>query len=168
MSTVGTVTRSRGRQITALVAAGVAVVGTAMVGTACSSSKAATEKDADKVAAKAPATVCAAQAAVKRVELPGGFPVDFPLPPGTVPISAEDRGAGGLVVTGVTHAKFAAVLAALHHDLPVHGYSAKDGETEPHDAESDWESASYTGRWAIRELPQCSGDTAVSVVARKR
>jgi hypothetical protein len=82
--------------------------------------------------------------------------------------AVSDRGAGGLVVTGVTASPFKDVLTALQRDLPRHGFTAEDGETEPHDAESDWRSSHYEGRWAIREIPQCPGDTSVSVVARRK
>lgn len=112
------------------------------------------------------AAVCAQQAADRKVELPDGFPGDFPLPPGTTVYNVDDRGADGIVVTGVTHTPFRRVLDALNTQLPAHGFTLEDGETEPHDAESDWTAAGYTGRWAIRELPSCSGDTLVNVVAR--
>lgn len=112
--------------------------------------------------------VCSAQAASRAVARPAGFPADFPLPAGTLLTSAQDRGSAGVVVTGVTARPFRQVLAALQHDLPARGYTASEGESEPHDAESDWASAGWTGRWAIRALPACPGDTAVSVVARAR
>jgi hypothetical protein len=112
--------------------------------------------------------VCSKDAAAKQVGLPAGFPADFPLPPGTVVYSVDNRGADGIVVTGVTATAFKSVLSSLQTDLPAHGYTPKEGETEPHDAESNWTSAGYEGRWAIREIPQCSGETLVNVVARAK
>lgn len=111
-------------------------------------------------------TVCAQQAAARKVELPDGFPDDFPLPPGTTVYNVDDRGADGIVVTGVTATPFRRVLNTLNTQLPARGFTLEDGETEPHDAESDWTAPGYTGRWAIRELSECSGDTLVNVVAR--
>ncbi len=113
-------------------------------------------------------TVCSPRAASHAARPPAGFPTDFPLPPGTVVTAGDDRGSAGLVVTGITGRPFAEVLAALQHDLPARGYTPDHGETEPRDAESDWTSAGFTGRWAIREVPSCPGDTTVSVVARPR
>jgi hypothetical protein len=60
------------------------------------------------------------------------------------------------------------VLKGLQTDLPAMGFTPKNGESEPHDAESDWSSAEFDGRWAIRELSQCGNQTLVSVVARKK
>ena len=136
---------------------------------ACSSSGgAAAEADAAGTAAAGVTNaICSAAAADKKVDLPSGFPADFPLPPKTTVYSVDDRGEGGIVVTGVTSTPFHTVLKSLQTQLPAHGYTPKDGETEPHDAESDWASSNYEGRWAIREITQCSGDTLVSVVARK-
>lgn len=141
--------------------AGVLALGLA----ACSSSGGKSEeKDHGISAAQA---VCSKDAGGKRVALPDGFPGDFPLPPGTLVYAADDRGPDtGIVVTGVTATPFAEVLSALQKRLPARGYRPDHGEVEPHDAESDWSSATFQGRWAIRELPQCPGDTLVNVVAR--
>jgi hypothetical protein len=99
---------------------------------------------------------------------PAGFPSAFPLPAGMVVTSAEDRGAGGLVISGVTATGFKDVLKGLQTDLSAKGFTPKNGESEPHDAESDWSSTEFDGRWAIRELSQCGNQTLVSVVARKK
>jgi hypothetical protein len=127
------------------------------------------DADADKGSpVNVASAVCSKDAAAKQVSLPEGFPADFPLPPGTIVYSVDNRGADGIVVTGVTATPFKSVLSSLQTDLPAHGYATKEGETEPHDAESNWASASYDGRWAIREIPQCNGETLVNVVARGR
>jgi len=126
----------------------------------------AKEKDQAKLKASASSAVCAKDA--KAVQLPAGFPTAFPLPAGMVVTSAEDRGTGGLVVQGVAATAFKDVLKALQADLPAKGFTPKNGETEPRDAESDWSSTDYDGRWAIRELSQCGDQTLVSVVARKK
>jgi len=126
----------------------------------------AKEKDAAKLKASASTAVCAKDA--KAVQPPTAFPAAFPLPAGMVVTSAEDRGTGGLVVTGVTATGFKDVLKGLQTDLPAKGFTPKNGETEPHDAESNWSSTDYDGRWAIRELSQCGNQTLVSVVARKK
>lgn len=131
-----------------------------------SAAEKAKEKDQAKLKASASTAVCAKDA--KAVALPAGFPEAFPLPAGTVVTSAEDRGTSGLVMQGVTVTGFKDVLKGLQTDLPAKGFTPKNGETEPRDAESDWSSADYDGRWAIRELSQCGSQTLVSVVARKK
>ncbi|MDT4932944.1 MAG: hypothetical protein QOK11_836 [Pseudonocardiales bacterium] len=136
--------------------------------TGCSSSSHPNAKATVAAKASVEANTTACSSAAKSVALPSGFPASFPMPPGTVVTAADDRGDAGFVVSGVTPTAFKDVLAALQTDLPAKGFTMKDGETEPHDAESDWTSAGYDGRWAIREIPQCHGDTAVSVVARKK
>jgi hypothetical protein len=143
-------------------------VATALILVAGCESEAEKAKEKDQAALKASAgrAVCAKDA--KAVALPGGFPATFPLPAGMVATSAEDRGTSGLVVQGVTATAFKDVLKALQTDLPAKGFTPKNGETEPHDAESDWSSSEYDGRWAIRELLQCGSQTLVSVVARKK
>ena len=126
----------------------------------------AREKDMANLKASASTAPCAKDA--KAVQPPTGFPAAFPLPAGMVVTSAEDRGKSGLVVSGVTATAFTDVLKGLQNDLPAKGFTLKNGETEPHDAESDWSSADFDGRWAIRELTQCGNQTLVSVVARKK
>ena len=131
----------------------------------CSSSGSGPDPDAAKNGA--PSTVCAKDAAAKQVALPSGFPTNFPLPPGTVITGVDDRGSrAGIVITGVTATDFTSVLKALQTDLPARGFTPDEGEVEPHDAESNWSSAGYTGRWAIRDISSCAGDVSVSVVAR--
>ena len=113
-------------------------------------------------------TVCAKDARGRGTVVPAGFPADFPLPPGMIVTSAQDRGAAGIVLTGVTDQPFPATLDALHKQLPAHGYTAENGESEPDDAESDWTSAKFEGRWAIREAPGCDDDTTVQILARAK
>jgi hypothetical protein len=145
---------------TAVAAAVVLVVG-------CDS-KAEKEKEKDQAKLKASASTAVCVKDAKAVQPPAAFPATFPLPAGMVVTSAEDRGTGGLVIQGVTPTAFKDVLKELQTDLPAKGFTPKNGETEPRDAESDWSSADYDGRWAIRQLTQCGDQTLVSVVARKK
>ncbi len=146
---------------------GAAAVAAALVAvlTGCEAQGADKDKDAEKMVAST-VTVCAKNAV--SVALPAGFPANFPLPAGTIITTAQDRGSAGLVVEGVTATSFSKVLHGLQADLPAKGFTPANGETEPRDAESNWSSAGYQGRWAIRELSQCGGQTSVSVVARKK
>jgi hypothetical protein len=98
---------------------------------------------------------------------PAGFPEHFPFPPRTVVYHAEDRGQDGVVVTGVTSLPFRQVLAALNGPAQRAGYTVTTGETEPHDAEANWQGNGYRGRWAIRESASCAGQTVVQVLSTR-
>ncbi len=141
---------------------------TALILVAGCESEAEKAKEKDQAALKSSASTAVCAKDAKAVALPAGFPAAFPLPAGMIVTSAEDRGTSGLVVQGVAATAFPDVLKGLQADLPAKGFTPKNGETEPRDAESDWSSADYDGRWAIRELSQCGSQTLVSVVARKK
>lgn len=98
---------------------------------------------------------------------PDGFPSNFAFPPKTVVFHAEDRGADGVVVTGVTRTPFKQVLASLNGPTQRAGFKVTDGETEEHDAEANWTGHGYRGRWAIRESGSCPGETVVQVLSTK-
>jgi hypothetical protein len=125
------------------------------------------DPDAGSFSAAADQSTCVADA--KAVDsFPHGYPSDFPMPPQTVVFSAQDRGAEGVVVTGVTDLAFKDVLAALNGPAQDAGYKVTSGETEEHDAEADWEGNGYRGRWAIRESAQCAGETVVQVLSSRQ
>ncbi len=98
---------------------------------------------------------------------PDGFPARFPFPPRTVVFNAQDRGADGVVATGVTPLPFKQVLASLNGPAQKAGFKVTDGETEEHDAEANWTGNGYRGRWAIRESGSCPGETVVQVLSAK-
>jgi len=52
--------------------------------------------------------------------------------------------------------------------IPAAGFKLTEGEVEERDAESNWEGNGYLGRWAIREMPNCTGQTSVTVLAQKQ
>lgn len=144
-------------------AVGLAVV--LVLATGCGGAENSTDKDKggdfDKAADR---STCVADAK-KVAELPSGFPVNFPFPPGTVVYSAQDRGKEGVVVTGVTSLPFKQVLAALNGPAQEAGFRITNGETEAHDAEANWSGNDFRGRWAIRESATCDGETVVQVLA---
>jgi hypothetical protein len=135
------------------------------IAVACSSSGGADSADTDAQSPMKTEGIVCAKDVTKTADVPSGFPSDFPFPPGMKVLSADDRGSAGIVVTGVTDRPFKATLASLNRRFPAAGYKLEDGESEPHDAESDWVSDKYEGRWAIREIPGCADDTSVQVVA---
>jgi hypothetical protein len=94
-----------------------------------------------------------------------GFPSGWPFPPDTVVYNAEDRGADGTIVSGVSISSFADILDFQNDDVVDAGFSIDDGETEAHDAEAEWEGNGFHGRWAIRESASCPGETVIQVLS---
>lgn len=128
------------------------------------SSSAGEDPDEEEFSAAADRSTCLADAQAVDA-YPDGYPTDFPMPPQTVVYDAEDRGADGTIVTGITDLPFEEVLAALNGPAQDAGYEVTNGETEEHDAEANWEGNGYRGRWAIRESATCPGETVVQVLA---
>ncbi len=98
---------------------------------------------------------------------PDAFPEDFPFPDETVVFDAQDRGVEGVVVTGITSARFEQVLAALNGPAQEAGFRVTGGETEEHDAEANWTGNGFRGRWTVRESGTCAGETVVQVLAAR-
>ena len=98
------------------------------------------------------------------VDLPADFPA--PLPQGAVVVAVEQRDGGRTVVTAVVPAAEPDVLADLQAAYPAAGLTLTEGETEEHDAESNF-TGDVTGRWGIRELTDCSAPaTRIDLVVR--
>jgi hypothetical protein len=98
------------------------------------------------------------------VDLPEGFAA--PLPDGAVVVAVQERDGGRTVVTAVVPAAEPDVLAELQSAYPAAGLTLTEGETEARDAESNF-TGDVTGRWGIRELPDCSEPaTRIDLVVR--
>jgi hypothetical protein len=98
------------------------------------------------------------------VDLPAGFPA--PLPKGAVVVAVQERDGGRTVVTAVVPAAEPDVLADLQAAYPAAGLTLTEGETEEHDAESNF-TGDVTGRWGIRELTDCAEPaTRIDLVVR--
>jgi hypothetical protein len=124
------------------------------------------EGDADAGSSAADPQTCLADASPVG-STPDGYPNDFPMPPGTVVFHVEDRGAEGVVATGVTDTPFRDVLDALNGPAQRAGFKVSNGETEDHDAEATWTGNGYTGRWAIRESATCRGQTVIQLLSKR-
>jgi hypothetical protein len=111
------------------------------------------------------ALVCAADA--KPVSLPEGFPAQAALPDGIVVTGVQSRSQGRTVVTGVSPKPFAQTLAQMQQAYSTRGWTPSEGEVEDRDAESNFDGNGLRGRWAIRELPDCTGNTSVSILLGK-
>ena len=121
--------------------------------------------DADKGTEQSgtPQTVdCPGEA--KAVDLPADFPA--PLPDGAVVVAVQERDGGRTVVTAVVPHAEPEVLTDLQAAYPAAGLTLTEGETEEHDAESNF-TGDVTGRWGIRELSNCSeAATRIDLVVR--
>ena len=128
----------------------------------------AQQKSAEQSLGKAAdASTCVADAKAVSGSTPAGYAKDFPLPSGTVMFSVQDRGATGVVGTGVVKASLKDVLATLNGTAQDAGYTITTGETEKHDAEANWSGNGFRGRWAIKESATCSGEIVIQVLSAK-
>jgi hypothetical protein len=82
--------------------------------------------------------------------------VTVPLPQGTVLVDVRHGSEHRTVVTGVVPAAEKDVLADLQQAYAAAGLTLSEGETEEHDAESNFTGGGTKGRWGIRELTDCS------------
>ncbi len=110
-------------------------------------------------------TICRADATAVATPYADGFPGDWRFPPRTTVYDVEDRGSTGVIVTAISSTPFRQILDFLNHDAVDAGFEVTDGETEERDAEADWSTGAQDGRWAIRESPQCPGETVIQVYA---
>jgi hypothetical protein len=131
---------------------------------ACSDGDKALQQVMDKAA---DLSTCKAEATPMAAPYGARFPRPWSFPPKTTVYNYQDRGAVGVIVTGISSAPFKAVLAYLNHDAVDAGFKISEGETEAHDAEANWSGNGYTGRWAIRESATCPGETTIQVLADK-
>ena len=111
------------------------------------------------------ALVCAADA--KAVDLPEGYPAQATLPDGVVVTGVQARSQGRTVVTAVSPKPFKQTLADMQQAYSTRGWTPSEGEVEDRDAESNFDGNGLRGRWAIREIPDCTGNTSVSVLIGK-
>ena len=89
--------------------------------------------------------------------LPKDFPANLPVPDGALVTLVERRSGERLVVGTVVRSSFDRTLVFLQKQFPEAGYTLKEGEVEEDDAESNFSSATFYGRWTLRKMPDCGG-----------
>ncbi|GAA1952062.1 hypothetical protein GCM10009798_09140 [Nocardioides panacihumi] len=147
-------------------AAAAALATLATVAAACGSGDAdAGDHQTRDAHAAADSSTCVADATAV-TSTPPAYPADFPLPKDTVVFNIEDRGADGVIATGVTTTRFDDVLTAMN-DSQQAGFKVTSGETEEDDAEANWTGNGFTGRWAIKKSATCPGETVVQLLSKK-
>ena len=109
--------------------------------------------------------VCAKDATA--VPVPATFPAQAAVPEGYVVTGVQARSAGRTVVTAVSPKQFEQTLADMQSAYSTRGWTPSEGEVEDRDAESNFAGNGLRGRWAIREIPDCTGNTSVSVLVGK-
>ena len=107
-------------------------------------------------------TVCAKDA--KAVGVPQELTAQAALPNGYVVTNVEARSGSRVVVTAMSPRDFTATLADMQRTFSENGWTMSQGEVEAGDAESNFTGNGVKGRWAIRAIDQCAGNTTVSVV----
>ncbi len=149
-------------------AAAAALVAAALVASSLTGCDSAAEKQAKQDIAKAAdLSTCKADATPAPTPYGDGFPRDWPFPAQTTVFHAEDRGADGFIVTGISSASLRDVLDFMNGPVSDAGYRVEKGETEAHDAEAEWSGNGFRGRWAIRESAQCPGETVIQVLSAR-
>ncbi|MBM0236151.1 hypothetical protein JNW88_01675 [Micromonospora sp. ATA32] len=117
--------------------------------------------------AESPASAMVCADAATPVPRPSALPGEVPLPADAVLTGSEERSGGRLVVTAVTPGDFRSTLAFMQRAYPAAGLTLKEGEVEDRDAESNFAGNGLVGRWTLREIPNCDGDTLVTVLVAK-
>ncbi len=125
-------------------------------------------QSADKVAADhaAKQTTCAKDA--KAIALPADFPATAQLPVGYVVSAVEKRDGGRIVITAVSPKPFKQTLADMQAAFSAGGWKLSEGEVEEADAESNFAGNGILGRWGIRAITACKGNTGVSLVTARK
>jgi hypothetical protein len=121
--------------------------------------------DAGGFSAAADIDTCVARATAVATT-PAGYAKTFPLPQGTVVYHVEDRGADGVIATGVTATPFDDVLDAMNAAERA-GFHVTSGETEEDDAEANWTGNGFVGRWAIKKSASCPGETVIQLLSKQ-
>lgn len=152
-------------QRTAAVLVAAAVMSTSLTGCRGGSESEREKESEEGISQAADLSTCTADARAAAKPYGDGFPADWPFPPDTVVFNAEDRGADGTIVTGISSAKLPSILDFMNTEVVGAGFATEKGETEEHDAEAEWAGNGFRGRWAIRESAQCPGETVVQVLS---
>lgn len=100
-----------------------------------------------------PLPACAGASA--GVEPPPGFPDDFPLPPGTVPISADSPFEGQLVLVAAIPADLQEAAIFFNAALPKSGYRIGIGDAEGTESEAPFTGNGFRGKWRVNGIPGC-------------
>lgn len=99
------------------------------------------------------------------IPLPAKFPAAFPLPPGTVVISQEERSGERIIINTVAPSDVKSVAEFFERELPKAGFTPGEGESEPGEAESSFEGKGYRGRWKVNSVNGCPNVVTLTILA---
>lgn len=99
------------------------------------------------------------------IQRPNGLPESFPLPEGTVLDSTRTE-SGATVVEGYVPGDLDGVREFMNDKLPDAGYELEGGETEEHDAETEFRGNGVEGRLKLRDITDCDGAVTFAVAVR--
>ena len=106
--------------------------------------------------------------ATSGLALPAGWPADLPLPEGLLVTRTEQRSGERLIATGRVAGDFHAVVTFFADALPKAGWTPRETEVDPLDAESDFrgeaEGEEVEGRWTAGRSAECPGQSKVTVL----
>ena len=95
---------------------------------------------------------------------PPGFPLDFPIPPGSVLTTARTTIGGGAYVDGYAPGTLAQNAQFFTDALPANGYTLGQGDAETNmEAESTFIGNGVTGRWIVAALVGCENAVAIAI-----
>jgi hypothetical protein len=107
----------------------------------------------------------ACAAAGNPIQRPNGLPESFPLPEGTV-LDRTRSESGATVVEGYVAGDLDGVREFMNDKLPDAGYELEGGETEEHDAETEFGGNGVEGRLKLRDISGCEGALTLELAVR--
>jgi hypothetical protein len=99
------------------------------------------------------------------VELPSSL-ASFPLPQGGVIDHTRKDVAGNTVYGGFVPGDIEATRDWYEEHLPKNGYEVKEGDSEEHEAEAEFEGHGVEARYKVRDVGDCDGALSLEVAVR--
>ena len=99
------------------------------------------------------------------VQLPSSL-ASFPLPDGGVIDRTRKDVAGNTVYGGLVPGDVEATRDWYEENLPKSGYEVKEGDSEEHEAEAEFEGHGVEARYKIRDVADCDGALGLEVAVR--
>jgi hypothetical protein len=114
-----------------------------------------------KVGGSLPSCVTAAAP----VDLPSSL-ASFPLPEGGVIDRTRKDVAGNTVYGGYVPGDIEATRDWYEENLPKNGYEVREGDSEEHEAEAEFEGHGVEARYKVRDVADCDGALSLEVAIR--
>lgn len=99
------------------------------------------------------------------VELPSSL-ASFPLPQGGVIDRTRKDVAGNTIYGGYVPGEIEATRDWYEENLPKSGYEVKEGDSEEHEAEAEFEGHGVEARYKVRDVADCDGALSLEVAVR--